>query len=81
VNKPGTDDLMDVAGIISELRSVQKGVEEGILILEQSQRRSGTANAAPRSFVRHENQRTQTSATTAARGPKKLKCRKVGANE
>jgi hypothetical protein len=28
---------MDVAGIILELRSVQKGIAEGILILERSQ--------------------------------------------
>ena len=28
---------MDVAGIVSELRAVQKGIEETILLLERSQ--------------------------------------------
>jgi hypothetical protein len=37
---------MDVAGIVSELRSVQKGLGEGIPLLERSQPLPGTSRGS-----------------------------------
>jgi hypothetical protein len=60
---------MDVAGIVSELRAVQKGIEETILLLERSQPFS----------ARIENRRAQTSPAPAARS-RTAGCRRVGSD-
>jgi len=71
---------MDVAGIIAELRSVLKGIEEGIRFLEQCPPGASTPETSARSFAEIETQRTQIS-TPAAPRRKKARCRRAGANE
>jgi hypothetical protein len=79
VTKSGRNNSLDVARIIAELRSVQKGIGEGILILERSQPATSTAEAASGSFAGMENQPTQISAMRVARSRKKVVCRRVAA--
>jgi hypothetical protein len=72
---------MDVAGIIAELRSVLKGIEEGIRFLEQYPPGAHAPETAARTFAGIETQRTKISATPAAPRRKKARCRRAGANE
>jgi hypothetical protein len=77
MKQDGTDDSLDLAGIISELRSMEKRIAAIILILERSQPRTSEPETRPHSFAAPQTQRAQTSATPAPGIRNKSQCRRV----
>ena len=78
VNQDGTDDLMDLAGIISELRCMEERITGIILALEASQPGASELETSSHSFAAIQHQRAQTSAAPAPGIRNKSRCRRVG---
>jgi hypothetical protein len=72
-----TENLLDLAGIISELRGMEARIAEIILILERSQLATSESDTRPLSFPAMQNQRAQTSAAPAPGIRDKSQCRRV----
>jgi hypothetical protein len=77
VNQNGTDNLMDLNGIITELRCMEERITDIILVLEVFQPGAIEPQPGSDSFAGVQNQRAQTSATLAPAIRNKSRCRRV----
>jgi hypothetical protein len=74
---PRTDDFMDLAGIISELRSMEARIAAINLQLEQSEPATSELETGRHSFTAMRNERAKASATPAPGIPNESRCHRV----